>query len=488
MRGTLAQLVAAIPGGRLVGGDAAFEGVSTDSRTAPAGALFVALKGETFDAHGFLGQVGERGVAGVVVHALPEGWTLPAIVVPDTLAALGRIANAWRSQFGIPVIGVTGSNGKTTVKEMIASILAAAVGEDARLATQGNLNNEIGVPLTLFRLDAAHRAAVIEMGMNHPGEIARLAAIAAPTVAMVNNAQREHQEFMHTVEAVARENGSVLQALPRDGVAVFPGDDTYTDLWRGLAKCEVLTFGLTAACDVSASYTSNGFGSQLIISTSFPRRREPHSLEPSAAQADLDSRLRGNDDFKDAGQNSYRVTLQAAGEHNVRNALAAFASTLAAGIPVDAIVRGLESFAPVGGRLQRKQAASGATVIDDTYNANPDSMRAAIDVLAAYPAPRILVVGDMGEVGTQGKEFHEEVGVYASQRGIEHVLATGELARHMAASGARHYEQFDELLAALDTTLGGNSKATVLVKGSRFMKMERAVQHLTGSTISKDAH
>ncbi|MCC2954106.1 UDP-N-acetylmuramoyl-tripeptide--D-alanyl-D-alanine ligase [Massilia sp. IC2-477] len=455
MRGTLAQLVQAIPGARLVGGEVAFEGVSTDSRTAPAGALFVALKGETFDAHSFLDQVAARGVAAVVVHQLPDGWTLPAIVVPDTLAALGRIANFWRTQFEIPVIGVTGSNGKTTVKEMISSILAAAFGEDTRLATQGNLNNEIGVPLTLFRLGAAHRAAVIEMGMNHPGEIARLAAIAAPTVAMVNNAQREHQEFMHTVEAVARENGSVLQALPAGGVAVFPGDDTYTELWRELAPCDVLTFGLSDACDVRATYTSTGFGNDLDVTASGAR---------------------------------FTVRLAAAGDHNVRNALAAIASTLAAGIAQDAIVRGLEAFAPVGGRLQRKQAANGATVIDDTYNANPDSMRAAIDVLAAYPAPRILVVGDMGEVGTQGKEFHEEVGAYAQTRGIEHVLATGALAQHMSASGARHYEQFDDLLAALDSTLGGNTTATVLVKGSRFMKMERVVQHLTGQTIMKDAH
>ncbi|MGI4719274.1 MAG: UDP-N-acetylmuramoyl-tripeptide--D-alanyl-D-alanine ligase [Janthinobacterium lividum] len=461
MRGTLAQLVDAIPGATLAGADVAFSGVSTDSRTAPAGALFVALKGETFDAHAFLAQVAGRGVAAAVVHAVPEGWTLPAIVVPDTLAALGRIANSWRKQFDIPVIGVTGSNGKTTVKEMIASILAAVHGEDARLATQGNLNNEIGVPLTLFRLGAQHRAAVIEMGMNHPGEIARLAAIAAPTVAMVNNAQREHQEFMHTVEAVARENGSVLEALGPDGVAVFPGDDTYTALWRGLANCQALTFGLTDACDVRATYESTGFGSELQVS---------------------------------ARDERFALKLAAAGDHNVRNALAAIASTLAAGIPVEAIVRGLEAFAPVGGRLQRKQAANGATVIDDTYNANPDSMRAAIDVLAAYPSPRILVVGDMGEVGAQGKEFHEEVGAYAQERGIEHVLATGELALHIAhamrASGARHYEQFDELLAALDQTLGGNTEATVLVKGSRFMKMERVVQHLTGSTTTgnKDAH
>jgi UDP-N-acetylmuramoyl-tripeptide--D-alanyl-D-alanine ligase len=531
MRGTLAQLATSIPGARLVGADVAFEGVSTDSRTAPAGALFVALRGETFDAHSFLGQVAGRGVAAVVVHALPEGWTLPAIVVPDTLVALGRIANAWRTGFTIPVIGVTGSNGKTTVKEMIASILAAAFGDGQRLATQGNLNNEIGVPLTLFRLDSNHRAAVIEMGMNHPGEIGRLASIALPTVAMVNNAQREHQEFMHTVEAVARENGSVLEALPAHGVAVFPGDDTYTDLWRGLAKCEVLTFGLSEQCDVSASYTSTGFGNQLSITiangaaelangvsnpltqaTSSRRRpgsnsdAQPTADASVAADVNLDPGLRRDDGLEAGGQKdgrvkdwaaegegakTFSVTLQAAGEHNVRNALAAFASTLAAGIPLDAIVRGLESFAPVGGRLQKKQAANGATVIDDTYNANPDSMRAAIDVLAAYPAPRILVVGDMGEVGTQGKEFHEEVGAYASLRGIETVLATGELARSMVkpgASGAQHYEQFDELLAALDSTLGGNTTATVLVKGSRFMKMERVVQHLTGQTIIKDAH
>ena len=456
MRGTLAQLVAAIPGARLVGADVAFGGVSTDSRKVDAGALFVALRGESFDAHDFLDQVAARDVAAVVVSALPDGWTLPAIVVPDTLVALGRIAHAWRVGFDLPVIGVTGSNGKTTVKEMIASILAAAVGEEARLATQGNLNNEIGVPLTLFRLTATHRAAVVELGMNHPGEIARLAAIAAPTVALVNNAQREHQEFMHTVEAVARENGAVLQALAPNGVAVFPGDDVYTDLWRGLAACDVITFGLSDACDVRADYTSNGFGSDLQVSA-------------RGAQ--------------------FAIKLAAAGEHNVRNALAAIACAVGAGIDQNAIVRGLEAFAPVGGRLQRKQAASGATVIDDTYNANPDSMRAAIDVLAAYPAPRILVVGDMGEVGAQEKEFHEEIGAYAKTRGIDTVLATGELARHLAASGAQHYEQFDELLAALDKKLGSNTDATVLVKGSRFMKMERVVLHLTGSTpLGKDAH
>jgi UDP-N-acetylmuramoyl-tripeptide--D-alanyl-D-alanine ligase len=487
MRGSLAQLIASIDGARMTH-DAAFEGVSTDSRTVQAGALFVALRGETFDAHDFLGQVAAKGVAAVVAEKLPEGWTLPALVVPDTLAALGRIANAWRSQYAIPMIGVTGSNGKTTVKEMISSILAAAVGEEQRVATQGNLNNEIGVPLTLMRLLPSHRAAVVELGMNHPGEIARLAAIAQPTVGLVNNAQREHQEFMHTVEAVARENGSVLAALPADGVAVFPGDDEYTALWRGMASCDVLTFGLADDCDVRCTHTSTGFGSELAVTTSFPRRRESMLTSPSSAASpastlSMDSRVRGNDG------STFTIRLQAAGVHNVRNALAAIACALAAGIEQSAIVRGLENFTPVGGRLQRKQATCGATVIDDTYNANPDSVRAAIDVLAQYPSPRILVLGDMGEVGTQGQQFHEEIGAYANSRGIDTVLATGELARHLAGSGARHFEQFDELLAALDSKLGSKSDATVLVKGSRFMKMERVVQHLIGSqNTGKEAH
>ncbi|MGZ3183591.1 MAG: UDP-N-acetylmuramoyl-tripeptide--D-alanyl-D-alanine ligase [Telluria sp.] len=455
MRGSLAQLAAALAGARMTR-DAQFTGVSTDSRNAPAGSLFVALKGEKFDGHDFLAQVAERGVAAAVVSQLPEGCALPALVVPDTLVALGRIANVWRSQFALPVIGVTGSNGKTTVKEMIASILAAAHGADHRLATTGNLNNEIGVPLTVMRLAEQHRSAVIELGMNHPGEIARLTAIAAPTIGLVNNAQREHQEFMHTVEAVARENGSVLAGLPADGVAVFPGDDEYTPIWRELAGARrCLTFGFGADVDVSCTHTAAAFGSTLDV-------RAPGAR--------------------------FTVQLQAAGLHNVRNALAAAACALAAGIGADAIVRGLESFAPVSGRLQRKQALCGAAVIDDTYNANPDSVRAAIDVLAQYPSPRVLVLGDMGEVGTQGPEFHREIGAYAAARGIDAVFATGELARHLAASGARHFEQFDELLAALDTQLGSNSHATVLVKGSRFMKMERVVQHLTGTQPHKDAH
>ncbi|UTY56277.1 UDP-N-acetylmuramoyl-tripeptide--D-alanyl-D-alanine ligase [Massilia sp. erpn] len=459
MRATLAQLLKAIPDATLIhraqtNEDAlelAVAGVSTDSRSAPAGCLFVALRGEVFDAHSFLPQLAEKDVAAVVAEELPEDYPLPAIVVPNTLVALGQIANFWRRQFSLPLIGVTGSNGKTTVKEMIAAILAAAHGEDGRLSTRGNLNNEIGVPLTLFRLGAEHKSAVVEMGMNHPGEIGRLSVIAEATIGLVNNAQREHQEFMHTVEAVARENGSVLATLPADGVAVFPNADEFTPLWRELAAGRrVISFGLQAEADVSCTYSAGVFGSDLAVTV--------HQQGGAALQ--------------------FKVGLQAAGDHNVLNALASIACAHAAGIAPEAIQRGLESFAPVSGRLQKKQAANGATVIDDTYNANPDSMRAAIDVLAQSAAPRVLVVGDMGEVGTQGREFHEEIAAYAAQKGIETVLATGELAKHMLPQ-ARHFEEFDALLAAVDAAAGPD--ATVLIKGSRFMKMERVVQHLIGS-------
>ncbi len=461
MHATLSQLAAFMPN-MYANGDTTFNGVSTDSRNVPAGSLFVALRGERFDAHAFLADVAAKGAAAVIVEELPPGWTLPALIVPDTLAALGQIATFWRRQYTLPVIGVTGSNGKTTVKEMIAAIMAAAFGEEGRLATRGNLNNEIGVPLTLFRLASAHQAAVIEMGMNHPGEIARLTKIAEPTIGLVNNAQREHQEFMHTVEAVARENGAVIAGLHAGGVAVFPSDDEYTPIWRELAQGRrCMTFGFDQSANVSATFRPSDFGSDLDVTVRSP----------------------------DMADDTFAIKLAAAGLHNVRNALAAIACAKAAGISRHAIIHGLEAFAPVNGRLQKKQAACGATVIDDTYNANPDSVRAAIDVLAKAPSPRLLVLGDMGEVGNQGQQFHEEIGAYAKAQGIDHVLATGTLARHLLGSGAQHFEQFDELLAALDATLGSKSDATVLVKGSRFMKMERVVGHLLGQQhISKEAH
>jgi UDP-N-acetylmuramoyl-tripeptide--D-alanyl-D-alanine ligase len=476
MRATLSQLLPHLTGGVLVGNglvDTGFVGVSTDSRKIAPGSLFVALRGETFDAHDFLPQLATAGadgaVAAVAAESLPEGWTLPALLVPDTLVALGQIARFWRDQFSMPVIGVTGSNGKTTVKEMISSVLATAYSDEGRLATRGNLNNEIGVPLTLFRMAAGQHAAVIEMGMNHPGEIGRLSVIAAPTLALVNNAQREHQEFMHTVEAVARENGAALAGLAADGIAVFPQDDEFTPLWRELSGArKVLTFGLTKHASVSCTYRAGDFGSDMFV-----------TIQDGATA--------------DAEPLQFFVALQAAGAHNVMNALAAIACTHGAGIAALDIKHGLEAFAPVSGRLQKKAAADGSIVIDDSYNANPDSVRAAIDVLAQAPAPRVLVLGDMGEVGSQGPEFHAEIGAYAQARGIEHVLATGPLARHLLHADAphiEHFEQFDALLAALDAhlaPLSGTSPVTVLIKGSRFMKMERAVQHLIGSP-DKDAH
>jgi UDP-N-acetylmuramoyl-tripeptide--D-alanyl-D-alanine ligase len=458
MKASLADLQPWIAGSSVTA-DIDFDGVSTNSRDVVPGNLFVALRGERFDAHAFLGDVVARGAVAVVVEKLPEGLNIPALVVPDSRIALGEIARYWRRQFSLPVIGVTGSNGKTTVKEMIASILTAAFGANHCMATRGNFNNDIGVPLTLLRLDATHRAAVIELGMNHPGEIALLSAIARPTVALVNNAQREHQEFMESVEAVAQENGAVISALPADGIAVFPADDPFTALWRGYAKSsgqrKTLTFGLSPDANVTCSYKPNDFGSDLLVKV---------------------------------GQRSFPVKLAAAGAHNVRNALAAIACTLAIGIHRTAIVRGLESFAPVSGRLQRKAARNGALVIDDTYNANPDSVRAAIDVLMQSAAPRVLVLGDMGEVGDEGRKFHEEIGAYARGRGIDHLLTLGDLARSASnafGAHAKHYDSIEVLNLAVDAMT--TPATTVLIKGSRFMKMERVVYYLVGEQ-SKEAH
>ncbi|NIF55737.1 UDP-N-acetylmuramoyl-tripeptide--D-alanyl-D-alanine ligase [Burkholderia sp. Ax-1724] len=452
---SLHEAAALIPGAT-VSGDAGarFERVSTDSRSAGPGDLFVAIKGDRFDAHDFLPQVAERNVAAVLVTRTPENWSVPAIRVAETRAALGALARGWRRQFGMPLVAVTGSNGKTTVKEMIASIFAAAVGADARLATAGNFNNDIGLPLTLFRLHAAHQLAVVELGMNHPGETELLAKIAEPTVAVVNNAQREHQEFMATVEAVALEHASVIHALAPDGTAVFPADDAYASIWRVAATGNrMLDFALNSAeRTTEAAVTGRFDGQRLSIDT---------------PQGHLD------------------VTLQVLGDHNAHNALAATSAALAAGVSLDAIRRGLESFGAVKGRLQVKQAAlgtlAGATVIDDTYNANPDSMRAAIDVLASRAAPRVLVMGDMGEVGDNGPAFHREIGAYAKERGIDALYAMGDASRDACiayGAGAHHLADVGALVAQLQQA-GFGAAATLLVKGSRFMQMERVVDAVT---------
>lgn len=445
---TLATLHTLLPGSRLVGDAAtAIERVHTDTRSLRAGDLFVALRGERFDANDFLPQAKAGGAAAAIAERGLEAAGLAGLEVADSGAALIALGGGWRKRLTLPLIAVTGSNGKTTVTQMIAAILRAWQG-DAALATEGNFNNHIGVPLTLLRLRDAHRAAVIELGMNHPGEIAQLAAIAAPTVALVNNAQREHQEFMASVEAVARENGSVIAALPADGTAVFPADDSHAPLWQALAGSRrLMRFATDGAAEVTgrAGWQSDHWAVQM--------------------QTPLGSAA---------------VALRIAGAHNVRNALAATACALAAGCPLEAVVRGLSGFEPVKGRSQLKTLSRGGrsvTLVDDTYNANPDSVRAAIDVLAALPGPRWLVLGDMGEVGDQGPAFHTEVGAYAKQRGIEQLWCAGELMRHAAAAfaGARHFESVDALIAALPQA---PQAAAIVVKGSRFMKMERIVAAL----------
>jgi len=451
---TLREAALLIPGA-VVSGDEniVFERVSTDSRTAGPGDLFVAIKGDRFDAHDFLAQVGQRGIAAVLVTRLPDGFAVPAIKVKDTRAALGALAHGWRTRFTMPLVAVTGSNGKTTVKEMIASIFAAAVGASAQLSTAGNFNNDIGLPLTLLRLNETHKLAVIEVGMNHPGETQTLGKIAAPTVAVVNNAQREHQEFMATVEAVALEHASIIHALGSTGTAVFPADDKYASIWRVAATGNpILDFALnTDASQVEAAVTGTLNGTTVFISTP---------------------------------QGSIEVALQVLGEHNARNALAATAAALASQVSLADIKRGLEAFVPVKGRLQVKRAVlkpfEGATVIDDTYNSNPDSMRAAIDVLASQPSPRVLIMGDMGEVGDQGPAFHREVGAYAAQRGIEALYALGDASiDSCTAFGAgRHFIDITQLLITL-IGAGFGPDATFLVKGSRFMKMERVVDAVT---------
>ena len=456
---TLADAVAMVPGSALVGdGARAFDRVHTDTRTLRAGDLFVALKGERFDAHEFLPQARAAGaVAAIGTQGVAEAG-LDGLVAPDSLLALQQLATGWRARFDGPVIAVTGSNGKTTVTQMIASILRAAHG-DAAHATAGNLNNHIGVPLTVLQLTAGHRAAVVELGMNHPGEIAVLARIAQPTVALVNNAQREHQEFMGTVEAVARENGAAIEALPADGVAVFPTDDAYAAVWQaqaGARRC--LRFALAADDAADGAW--------------------PQAEVAATARWNVDAwaaRVR-----TPAGEAT--LTLRVAGRHNVLNALAAIAATLGAGIALADIVRGLEAFAPVKGRSQLKtlrRAGRTIPLVDDTYNANPDSVRAAIDVLAGLPAPRWLVLGDMGEVGDQGPAFHEEIGAYAKQRGIDHFWAAGALCAHAAGaygSGARHFADTPAVLAALgDSAAAEPAFGAVLAKGSRFMGMERVV-------------
>ena len=423
--------------------------VHTDTRTLQSGDLFVALKGESFDANDFLVEARSRGATAAIAHHSLCKAGLPGLHVTDSKLALGQLAALWRLQFELPLIAVTGSNGKTTVTQMIASILRAWK-QDAAFSTEGNFNNDIGVPLTLLRLKPAHQIGVVELGMNHPGEIAYLAGLTQPAIALVNNAQREHLEFMATVEAVAAENGSVIASLSAQGTAVFPADDDYTAMWRKIAGSrKICTFALEGPADVTAHACWVGSGWQV------------QAVTPSGA---------------------LEFTLGIAGRHNVKNALAAIACALAAGVPLASMAAGLAAFVPVKGRSRAAQVAVKGRLlhlIDDTYNANPDSMRAAIDLLAELPGPRLLVMGDMGEVGDQGPQFHAEAGYLARTRGIDKLFTLGPQSERAGSSfgQGQHFNDMDTLNAAVLAELP--QLGSVLVKGSRFMKMERVVQAIT---------
>lgn len=438
-------------GARLHGADVEFSAVSTDSRHIARGDLFIALAGDRFDGHDFVGDCLQHGAAAAMVSRSAVSGS-PLLVVPDTRLALGRLAAHWRSRFSIPLAGITGSSGKTTVKDMLASILGHAAGRmEAVLATKGNLNNDIGVPLTLLALRAEHRFAVIEMGMNHAGEIAYLTDMARPTVALVNNALPAHLEGLGSVENVAHAKGEIFQGLPPDGVAVICADDAFAPLWRSLAAGrQLVSFGLKGAADVRATFRLETDASRMKLKT-------PHG-----------------------GAN---LRLPVPGVHNVHNALAATAVALAMGTPLSAVVAGLEQFSGAKGRLQARTGVRGCKVLDDTYNANPASMHAALDVLAALPGQRIAVLGDMGELGPDARSLHADIGQYLKTQGVNAVFTLGELSR---AYGGSHFDTPEALAAALLPLL--DAQTTVLVKGSRFMRMERVAELLATTANEENRH
>ena len=445
IEGRLSEVERAVRG-RLIGNDAGFRGAGTDTRTLSPGALFFALKGERYDAHDMLDAALAAGAAGLVVSR-DVATDAPRVLVDDTRAALGDLARAWRSRFDIPVLAITGSNGKTTTKEMLASILRT---QGPTLATAGNLNNDIGVPLTLFQLGAEHRHAVIEMGANRPNDIADLVAIALPTVALVTMCGPAHLEGFGDIAGVATAKGKIYTRLPADGVAVINADDVYAAQWRATAgDVRILTFGLGPEADVAArdiEHDAIGAGSRF-------------TLRVGAAE-----RL---------------VRLPFDGLHNVRNALAAAAAAHAIGVPLEAIVNGLETASRVKGRLNLKRSRGGMRLIDDSYNANPASVGAAIELLARQPNARWLVFGDMGELGDGAAEAHRQVGLEARAAGVDRLFAIGAEARAAAdafGDGATWYADVDAALPELLALDGAD--ATLLIKASRFMQLDRIVDAL----------
>lgn len=443
---------ARVLGGAASGADVSFRSVSTDTRTLEPGALYVALKGEHFDGHDFLDGAAARGAAAALVsHA--TNTALPTINVPDTRLGLGQLARYWRAQFRIPVIGVTGSNGKTTVKNMLAAILGEA-GET--LATAGNLNNDIGMPLTLLKLRATHRYAVIEMGMNHAGEIDYLTHLCRPTIALINNAAPAHLAGLGSVGGVARAKGEIFAGLGDDGIAVINADDAFCDFWRDLAAPhQVMTFGMQHDANVRARYEAGTQGARVYLSTP----------------------------MVEVG-----VVLKLIGRHNALNAAAASCAAIAAGASLAHIQTGLEKLDATPGRLEVKAGLGGARIIDDTYNANPASVAVALDVLADFGGERVLVFGDMGELGETAEAAHRDVGKAARAAGVSMLYATGALSQHAVnafGAGARHFADREALAAALVPQL--HAGMTVLVKGSRSAGMEKVTAALIGKMAGKSA-
>lgn len=440
---TLTQAAIAVDG-ELAGADVTFSTVGTDTRKLTSGSLFIALKGERFDAHDYVEQARAAGASALMVERrLP--CELPQIIVADTRLALGRLAHAWRKTMTATVLAVTGSNGKTSVKEMMCAILSRV---GPTLATEGNLNNDIGMPLMLLRIRPEHHYAVIEMGTNAPGEIGYLTSIAMPDVALITNAGTAHLEGLGSIEGVAREKGAIYGGLGMQGTAIINYDDAYAGYWQGLNhERKVMSFGLNPAADVWADWLATAGGSQVIL---------------HAAQGEAEFQLR------------------LLGRHNVANAMAAAAACLAAGATLEQVAAGLAAARPVAGRLQARKGLQGAQIIHDAYNANPGSVAAALAVLAASDGRRILVLGDMGELGADAEAFHRGVGQQAHESGIDAVFATGDLTTlTIEAFGAqgRHFASKEALIAALCSELSSND--VVLVKGSRSMRMEQVVDALT---------
>jgi UDP-N-acetylmuramoyl-tripeptide--D-alanyl-D-alanine ligase len=427
------------------GPDAVFTGVCHDTRSLQSGDLYVAIKGERFDGHNFLAEAIAAGAAGALLARDME-TPLPYVRVPNTRLALGNLGAFWRNQFQIPVIAITGSNGKTTVKEMIGAILGET---GPGCVTRGNLNNDIGVPLTLTRMRASDRYAVIEMGMNHFGEIEYLSRLTRPTVALITNAGEAHLAGVGSLEGVARAKGEIFTGLRTAGTAVLNADDPFFPLWKTLvATRRYLTFGLDGKADVSAQYRLTDSGSLIHLKTT--------------THGDIDM----------------RVPLL--GRHNVMNTLAGAGAAIAAGATLEQVKTGLEKLRTVSGRLEVKPGISGARIIDDTYNANPASVAAGLQVLREFKGERVLVLGDMGELGPSAADIHFRVGELASRIGIQRLFAIGELSRIAVGAfgkGARHFDSPEALVEALQDCL--HADMTVLVKGSRMMRMERIVAGIT---------